>query len=134
MDTLYHTFTKLELEGKKMSESFKKLLGYMGYISNCTNYESWSLASIGMEFRDVQDRAKAEFAKEVIDWSELSDEEYKLLRFKDWDETTKNIIPLWLFRLLPDSTELVSFSGEKTTVENADDDIRFGCVAYSLGT
>lgn len=115
-----------------MSNEFRLLCDYMRYIANTMNYTSWSDEMVGQEFREKIENAKQEFLKQNVDFTKLSDEEYKMLGFQDWDEETKNLIPLWLFRLLPDETPLRSFCGSKELKKDADDDVRFGCTAYVL--
>ena len=115
-----------------MTQAFKTLVTYMGYIANIGQYQSWSGDFVKKEYFDTIEKAKKAFSEENINFAELTKNELKMLRFVDFDKSNKNLIPLWLFRILPDHTKVKCFNGERTTVKDADDDIRFGCVAYML--
>lgn len=78
----------------ELREDFKTVLSYMGWIANSLNYPSWSDEHIGREFREKFNNAKKEFEKENIDFSKFTDEEFKILRFMNFDENSKNLIPL----------------------------------------
>lgn len=115
-----------------MSDSFKALCRYMNYIAGTMEYTSWSDSFFRKEFLERQKNAKTQFECQAIKWDEISNDEYKLLGFRDFDENTKNLIPLWLFKILPDDTKVISFSGNQETIKTADDDVRFGCTAFML--
>jgi hypothetical protein len=119
-----------------MTKSFKILCKYMGYIGNTEYYPNWDrTANFLREHLDNKYKtAKEHFAKDKaeIDWGELTVEEYTLLQFIDFDENNKNLIPFWLFKILPDDTKLKCFSGEIIEAKDADDDVRFGCTAYMI--
>ena len=115
-----------------MTQAFKTLVTYMGYIANIQQYQSWSGDFVKKEYFAAIKKAKKAFSDEDINFAELTQDELKMLRFADFNEDNKNLIPLWLFRILPDHTKVKCFNGERTTVKDADDDVRFGCVAYML--
>ena len=115
-----------------MTPAFKKLATYMSYIANVPQYESWSGEFVKKEYFDAIEKAKNSFSEEKIDFSELTEDELEVLRFRGFDDDNKNLIPLWLFRILPDDTKIKCFSGEEKTVKDASDDVRYGCTAYML--
>jgi len=120
----------------KMSESFKILIGYSTYLTNILNYDTWKDEEIGKKFREKEKTVKKgcqkKFLENEIDFSELSEKELQLLGFSTFNESCKNLIPPWIFRLLPNNTRLVSFNGEMKIKKDADDDVRFGVTAYRL--
>ena len=115
-----------------MTPAFKKLATYMSYIANVPQYESWSGEFVKKEYFDAIEKAKNSFSEEKIDFSELTQDELEVLRFIDFDDDNKNLIPLWLFRILPDDTKIKCFNGEEKTVKDSSDDVRCGCTAYML--
>ena len=115
-----------------MTQAFKTLVTYMGYIANIQQYQSWSGDFVKEEYFAAIEKAKKAFSEENINFAELTKNELKMLRFVDFDKSNKNLIPLWLFRILPDHTKVKCFNGKRTTVKDADDDVRFGCTAYML--
>jgi hypothetical protein len=119
-----------------MTKTFTTLATYMGWLANIGIYESWSGDFIKKELFSAFEHAKKEFAVnyEDLNFKELTSQELKLLRFADFDDNTKNLIPLWLFRVLPDDIKLESFRGETCLKKDADDDIRFGCTVYRFPT
>lgn len=119
-------------KGSKMTPAFKKLATYMSYIANMQQYQSWTGDFVKKEYFTAIEKAKKAFSEEKINFAELTQDELKVLRFMDFDENNKNLIPLWLFRILPNDTKVKCFDGEETTIEKADDDVRFGCTAYML--
>lgn len=74
--------------------------------------------------------------KNHIDFSKITIEEAKELRFQRWDEEQPNfwLFPLYLVPIIPEGLEVMSISGDKFKYEKdkADNDIRFGCVAYGI--
>lgn len=74
--------------------------------------------------------------KKHIDFTKLTVEEAKELRFRRWDEDLPNLwlFPLWLVPIIPNGLEVMSISGHKFIYEKdkVDNDIRFGCVAYGV--
>ena len=115
-----------------MTQAFKTLVTYMGYIANTEQYQSWPADFVKAKYFITIEKAKKAFSKENINFAELTKDELKMLRFTDFNEDNKNLIPLWLFRILPDHTKVKRLNGEQITVKDADDDALFGCVAYML--
>ncbi len=74
--------------------------------------------------------------KKHIDFTKLTVEEAKELRFRKWDEELPDLwlFPLWLVPIIPEGLEVMDISGDKYKYkkETADNDIRFGCVAYGI--
>ena len=115
-----------------MTQAFKTLVTYMGYIANIGQYQSLSGDFVKKQYFYTIEKAKKAFSEEEINFAELTKDELKMLRFADFNKDNKNLIPLWLFRILPDHTKVKCLNGEQITVKDADDDVRFGCVAYML--
>jgi hypothetical protein len=99
-----------------------------------TLYQSWGGDFTKEEVFDKIKVLKVEFAKETIDYAEITDDYLRLLGFKPWSEKNDMLIPMWLFRLLPDDTKLYCPLTENETLlrKDADDDCRFGCSAFAL--
>ena len=74
--------------------------------------------------------------KKHIDFTKLTIEEAKELRFKRWgdDQPDLWLFPLYLVPIIPEGLEVTFISGEKAKYEKdkMDNDIRFGCVAYGI--
>lgn len=74
--------------------------------------------------------------KKHIDFTKITVEEAKELRFQRWDEEHPELwlFPLYLVPIIPEGLEVTSISGNKYKYEKdkADNDIRFGCVAYGI--
>ena len=75
--------------------------------------------------------------KKHIDFTKLTAEEAKELRFRRWDEEDMPnlwLFPLYLVPIIPEGLEVTYISGEKGKYEKdkMDNDIRFGCVAYGI--
>jgi hypothetical protein len=112
--------------------AYEKLDGYKTQMAQAAGklYPRWGADFFKKEL--MESIAKLKIPEGEIDFTELTEQEMRLLGFKDWNEHHL-LIPIWLFRLLPDSLELFSpLSYSFKTAGTADDDIRFGCVAYSL--
>lgn len=73
------------------------------------------------------------YAKDLIDWKNLTLEEAKELRFRRWDEESNlYLIPIWLYPMIPANLELTSIEGTKAFVEDIDSDTRFGVLAWGI--
>lgn len=89
------------------------------------------------EILDLQKSIKSQIpqiiGKHITD---LSKEELIELGFKKWDEDMPDLllIPLWIYDLIPDGTELTSISNTKSIKgkDEIDLDVRFGCIAYGF--
>jgi len=89
------------------------------------------------ENKEIWDKFYEEMKKEkCINFNNLTVEEAKELRFRKWDEELPNLwlFPLWLVPIIPEGLEVMDIGGEKYKYEKetADNDIRFGCVAYGI--
>lgn len=104
-------------------------------VSETIIYDNWS-----NEFKIKENKASFEkFYKELekqIDFTKITIEEAKELRFQKWDEEQPNLwlFPLWLVPIIPEGLEVTDISGNKYKYEKdkEDNDIRFGCVAYGI--
>lgn len=74
--------------------------------------------------------------KKNIDLTKLTVEEAKELRFGRWSDEFPDLwlFPLWLVPIIPEGMEVIDINGNKFNYEKekADNDIRFGCVAYGI--
>lgn len=73
--------------------------------------------------------------KKYLDFNSLTVEEAKELHFGKWEEESDLwLFPLYLVPLIPEGLEVTSIGGEKYKYkkEEADNDIRYGCVAYGI--
>lgn len=74
-----------------------------------------------------------ELRENGVVFSELNKAQRKELgfgKFSKEDKEKYGLIPHWLFYLLPKKEKLISISGVKKLRKDADDDQRFGYVAY----
>lgn len=125
----------------------KLLLGYMRLMAHISaeSFESWDSDFIKKEMFERISKLKASFSSELIDWTTYTEDELRILGFRKWDDKGDWLIPMWLFRLLPDETLLYcplallycplesdTTLNESILKKNADDDYRMGCSAYSL--
>jgi hypothetical protein len=98
-------------------------------------YEQWSDEFSYDEIKERYAKVKEELKGIIGDVTALSVDELKELGFKKWDEESNLfLIPLWVFDLIPDGTELESISGGKAIkgLVDIDLDVRFGCIAWGL--
>lgn len=103
-------------------------------VSETTTYKSWSDEFKCKEVKKSMDKFVEELKKH-IDFSNLTEEDCRELRFKRWDEESDiMLIPLYLVPAIPIGTTLTSISGEDVIYDghNIDLDIRFGCIAYGI--
>ena len=74
--------------------------------------------------------------RKYIDFTKLTVSEAKELRFQKWSDEQPNLwlFPLYLVPIIPEGLEVTSISGRnyKYEKDKADNDIRFGCVAYGI--
>ena len=100
-----------------------------------TNEYNW-----GDDFKASENRKNFntfyEELKKHIDFTKITVEEAKELRFQRWDEEQPDLwlFPLYLVPIIPEGLEVTFISGEKAKYEKdkMDNDIRFGCVAYGI--
>lgn len=75
------------------------------------------------------------FPKDGINIQALSLGEMKELGFGLWSNVCEgqlHLIPLWMVPYLNGNTEVLSISGERCKLREADNDNRFGCIAYGI--
>lgn len=114
-------------------------------IQNCLTWLANKNAETYMYLWDVEykeDQIKKNYdifydeLKKHIDFAKITVEEAKELRFQRWDEELPDLwlFPLYLVPIIPEGLEVMSISGDKYKYEKvtADNDIRFGCVAYGI--
>ena len=104
-------------------------------VSETIIYDNWSDDLKIKQNKEAFDTFYSELKKH-IDITKLTIEEAKELRFRRWDEELPDLwlFPLYLVPLIPEGLEVMSISGDKFKYEKdkADNDIRFGCVAYGI--
>lgn len=104
-------------------------------VSETIIYDNWSNELKNKENKESFEKFYKELKKH-IDFTKITVEEAKELRFQRWDEEQSNLwlFPLWLVPIIPEGLEVTSISGNKYKYEKnkADNDIRFGCVAYGI--
>ena len=123
-----------------LTKTYKQLQSYMCFIANSAGmcFPEWRPQNIGEHIFSSRRSTKEHmigFIRNEMNISELTDEEYEMLGFAKWDNEGDWLIPVWLFNLLPDGTELycpIDKTNAKVGDEDTDDDYRMGCVGYSL--
>ena len=124
-----------ELEYKIKDEIICNLTWIVNKVSETIVYDDWNNE---FKLRENEKSFKMfyEELQKNIDFAKLTIEEAKVLRFKRWSEEQPNLwlFPLWLVPIIPEGLEVISISGKKYRYEKekADNDIRFGCVAYGI--
>lgn len=106
-------------------------------IRNCM---SWLInqLSIGYVYSNENKKDFEMFYEELkkhIDFTKITQKEAIELRFCKWEEESNlYLFPLYLVPLIPEGLEVISIGGTKYKYEKekADNDIRFGCVAYGI--
>ena len=112
------------------------LTWYANKVAETTQYTNWSDKFCRKEIKESTERFLEEL-KKYIDFSNLTEEEAKELRFGRWDpeeSPTLWLLPLYLLPIVPIGTELTNIFGKKIIYDgsNVDTDIRFGCIAYGI--
>lgn len=115
-----------------MKEEIQNCMSWLvNRLSRCNTY-NWD-----NEFKAEQNKESFnmfyEEIKKHVDFSNLTADEAKELRFSRWDDDLW-LIPLYLVPILPKGLEVTSIGGEKLIVgkDYIDNDIRCGCVAYGI--
>lgn len=117
---------------KEITNCFSYLINK---LSECYVYDNWpdelKVKELNLGFDTVYDELKKH-----IDFTKLTLEEAKELRFKKFDEDMPDLwlFPLYLVPIIPEGLEVTSINGEtfKYEKDKMDNDIRFGCVAYGI--
>lgn len=104
-------------------------------LSQSYIYENWSTELKVSENKKKFNKFYEELKKN-IDLTKITKEEAQELRFCKWSEEYPNLylFPLWLVPIIPEGLEIMDICGEKYKYNSktADNDIRFGCVAYGI--
>jgi hypothetical protein len=126
-----------------MSKDFNLILGNIGKsimntVAMGVSYnwsKEFSFSEAEERFTDILKELKEIIEEEAGSITALSEDNLKTLGFKLWDEKDPlYLIPLWLYTLIPDGTELTSISGDKAVkgTDSIDLDVRFGCIAWGF--
>ena len=97
------------------------------------NYTNWSDEFSTKQNREITDIVDQQIGK--INIAELTKEQMDDLGFGTWSEDNPmRLIPLWLFKFLPDEIESECINGTKTVLKTAemDNDHRYGYLAYGI--
>lgn len=97
------------------------------------NYTNWSDEFSTKQIREITDIVDQQIGK--INIAELTKEQMDDLGFGTWSEDNPmRLIPLWLFKFLPDEIESECINGTKTVLKTAemDNDHRYGYLAYGI--
>lgn len=117
----------------------KEIQNCITYLANKLSevyvYDSWNtdlkLEELKLGFDTFYDELKKH-----IDFTKLTIEEAKELRFRKWSDEMPDLwlFPLYLVPLIPEGLDITYISGEKGKYQkdNMDNDIRFGVVAYGI--
>ena len=102
-------------------------------ILNCTaevtNYKSWGKDFAYSFIMELPEKIKIK----NLNPSELTMDEMKDLGFGRWDEKTElMLIPLWLMQFIDPEIYVMSIDGETVQFKHADNDHRFGCLAFGV--
>jgi hypothetical protein len=110
----------------------------MTYLINevaCTMEYEWSNDFNHEDLKGYYNNIQEEMSK--IDFNKLTDDELRFLGFRSFSKDSKGtgyLVPLWLFRVLPNGTKLQSIIGRTVEVgkDYISNDVRGGNIAYSL--
>ena len=117
----------------------KEIQNCITYLANKLSevyvYDSWNadlkIQELKLGFNTFYDELKKH-----IDFTKLTVEEAKELRFRKWDDDMPNLwlFPLYLVPIIPEGLEITYLDGEKGIYhkDEMDNDIRFGVVAYGI--
>ena len=117
----------------------KEIQNCITYLANKLSevyvYDSWDadlkLQELKLGFDTFYDELKKH-----IDFTKLTVEEAKELRFRKWSDEVPNLwlFPLYLVPIIPEGLQITYLDGEKGIYhkDDMDNDIRFGVVAYGI--
>ena len=113
-----------------MLDQIIRRLSPLVHIKNCS---SWSDEFCRKETAAILVSIQRIIKGNVGEITDLPSEDLLNLAFTKWEEDSELLlIPLLLKDLIPKDFEVTCIDGTKCKVEDADDDIRFGCVAYGF--
>ena len=117
--------------------TYEKCQAVRSAIVNCAaevmNYSSWDDGFAAKQIREIPETLAAEIGK--INIAELTAPQMDDLGFGQLSkDDPMRLIPLWLFKFLPDEIECKSIDGAKSVrkTEEMDSDHSFGCLAYGV--
>ncbi len=97
------------------------------------NYPSWGSEFAYKQITELAERIKENSTFNFINPSDLTLSEMKELGFCKWEEKSKMmLIPLWLMQFIDPELEVTCISGEVCKFKDADNDNRYGCLAYGI--
>ena len=112
------------------------IMSYMTFLINevaCTMEYDWSNdfkhEDLSKHYQVVQEKMKQ------INFNKLTEEEMLILGFRKFKSEDEGfLVPLWLFKVLPEGTRLKSIADEEVVVgqDKLDNDTRGGSTAYML--
>lgn len=107
----------------------------MSTIQMGISYEQWSNEYSYEEILRRYSKIKEKLKELLGDITKLDVSQLEQLGFKKWDnESGLYLIPLWIYNLIPDGTELVSINNTKVIkgIDPIDLDVRFGCISFGI--
>jgi len=120
----------------------------MTEYEKCKHIRTTLLIAIGenMVYTNWNERTQAENVQNlktdlldndfIVDPTSLSENEMREIGFPLWDvrddETSLYLMPIWLTPFLKKGLQMTTISGETITTPHADNDHRFGAVAYGV--
>lgn len=105
----------------------------VNHAAEVINYTNWSDEFAAKQIREIPEVLAEKIGK--INIAELTAPQMDDLGFGQWSEDNPmRLIPLWLFKFLPDEIESECIDGTKSVLKTADmdNDHRFGCLAYGI--
>ncbi|AFC21802.1 hypothetical protein GAP32_352 [Cronobacter phage vB_CsaM_GAP32] len=117
--------------------TFEICCGIRRVILNSTaevmNYPSWGSEYAYKQITQLAERIKGNRTFKFIDPTALTLSEMQELGFGKWEEGSKlMLIPLWLMQFIDPELEVTCISGEVCQFKDADNDNRYGCLAYGI--
>ncbi|MGL5153113.1 MAG: hypothetical protein ACRC7N_21340 [Clostridium sp.] len=119
------------------SEIINHLTWLTNKVSEVNEFKNWQNDFKVKEVEGAFDKFYSSLkANKHIDLENLTVYEAEELRFCKWSDElpTLYLFPLWIVPLIPEGMEVKSISGNtfKYSKDSADNDVRFGCVAYGI--
>lgn len=105
----------------------------MNTTAEVMNYPSWGSEYSYTRITELPEKIKSKVGFKFIDPNELTLDEMKELGFNRWESDNPiMLIPLWLMPFITPELEVTDIIGEKSVFKDADNDNRFGCLAYGV--